>query len=195
MRRVQRACQFDRIAVAQHMHVHGEGAVAEQMVVHRRHLQAAGEHLGHGRVHLVFSQYQVAHDHAVAAHLFKGVPTAKGEPRPEFDAVKGRLDVGARQGDAIDAAARTTRRAEDLCNLLLLILLRLRWRGGAPEPQGEHGGKRRCGKDLLQGTSFLCEGHACAGTVRQRSRVSFAIAAGASSGIAKQELTLSSHKT
>ena len=41
----------------------------------------------------------------------------------------------------------------------------------------------------------IADDHDCCGALRQRASVSLAIAAGASSGIAKQELTLISHRT
>ena len=120
---MQQRRQLDRIALSQHMHVHREGPVAQQMVVQRRHLDAAREQLRHDRVHLLLGQDEIAHHHGAVAHFLEGKPAAERETWLQFDAVQRRLDIGARQANAIDAARGGARFAERLRDLLLPVLL------------------------------------------------------------------------
>ena len=76
---MKRRGELDRIAVPVHMHVHREGLVAQKVIVQRRDLDAARRKLGHDRVDLVHGQHEVAHHHALVAHLLEGEPAAERE--------------------------------------------------------------------------------------------------------------------
>jgi hypothetical protein len=92
--------------VPEHMHVHREGLVAQEVIVQRRHLDAARGELCHDRVDLGLGQHEIAHHHALLAHLFEGEPAAKSKPGLQLDPVECDLQIGARQADAVDTARR-----------------------------------------------------------------------------------------
>jgi hypothetical protein len=96
--------KLHRIAVPEHMHVHRERLVAQQMIVQGRDLDSGCGKLRHDRIHLVHGQHEIAHDHALFAHFLEGQPTAERKPGLQLDAVERRLQIAARQADAVDAA-------------------------------------------------------------------------------------------
>jgi hypothetical protein len=95
-----------RIAVPEHMHVHRERLVAQQVIVQCRHLDAAGRELCDDRVDLGLGQHEIAHHHALLAHFRQGQPPAERKAGFQLDAVKCDFQICARQTDAIDATRR-----------------------------------------------------------------------------------------
>ena len=91
--------------------------------------------LRHDRVDLFLGQDQIAHDHALIAHLLEGEPAAERKAGFERDAVERDLQIGARQTDPIDAARhRRTGLSERLADLRLPAVI---------GRQGEPGAFRR----------------------------------------------------
>ena len=98
---MERCRELYRIAAPEHMHVHRERLVAQQVIVQRRHLDPTLDELFHDWADLVHGQHQVAHHHAVVAHLGEREPAAEREAGLELDTVEGDLEIGARQADAV----------------------------------------------------------------------------------------------
>ncbi len=135
--------KLHRIAVAEHMHVHRERLVSQQVIVQGRHLDAARRKFRHDRIDLGFGQHEIAHHHALIAHLFEGEPTAEREAGFQLDAVERDLQIGARQPDAINAAwCRRTGLSKRLADLALPLI------GGKGETG--RGGKQSRKRELSQ---------------------------------------------
>ena len=122
------------------------------MIVQRRYLDAAGDQLGHYRVHFLAGQHEVTHHHALVTHPLKGHPAAERKARFDVDAIEGDFEIASRQTDAIHAPGSRARLTERLRHLLLPVILRTR---GADEEEeeayGKTGGHGRHADDLLHG--------------------------------------------
>ena len=57
-------------------------------------------------VDLVHRQHEVAHHHALVAHLLEGQPAAERKAGFQLDAIQRDLQIGARQAHAVDATRR-----------------------------------------------------------------------------------------
>ena len=132
---MQHRGKLHRIAVPEHMHVHRERLVAQKVIVQSGHLDPARRKFRHDRIDLGFGQHEIAHHHALIAHLLEGEPAAEREAGFQLDAVERDLQIGARQPDAIDAArCRRTGLSKRLADLGLPLI------GGKGDTG--HGGKQ-----------------------------------------------------
>ena len=96
--------QLHGIAVAHHVHVHGRGLGAQQVIMERGDIDAAFFELLHHGVHLVLQQDEIAHHHRCIVDRLEGQPTTEREAGFERDTVEAHLQIRARQADAVDAA-------------------------------------------------------------------------------------------
>jgi hypothetical protein len=85
---VQHCGKLHRIAVPEHMHVHRERLVAQQVIMQGRHIDAARREFRHDRIDLGFGQVEIAYHHALIAHLLEGQPAAQREAGFKFDAIE-----------------------------------------------------------------------------------------------------------
>jgi hypothetical protein len=74
------------------------------VIVQGGHLDAARRKFRHDRIDLDFGQHEIAHHHALIAHLLECEPAAEREAGLQLDAVECDLQIGARQADTVDAA-------------------------------------------------------------------------------------------
>ena len=96
--------ELDGVAAALVVHVHDVRRHLVEVVVHRRHLEAAGEEPRHHRRHLLIEQHEIAHDHRLVADLLERRVGAEREARLDGDALDRHGQVGARHPDAEDVA-------------------------------------------------------------------------------------------
>src|SRR5438874_11656333 len=99
------ACQLDGIAMTLDVHVERHGLRAQQMIVHRRNLDAALGKLAHDRRDLVLGQHEIAHHHGLLAHRLERDPSTQCKARPDADAVDRYLEISSWEAYALDASA------------------------------------------------------------------------------------------
>src|SRR5947209_14616586 len=72
-----RGRQFNGISMSSDMHVHDSGRFMEHVVVDSSHLHAATFKRRHDRSYLIFSKYQITHDHGTGTGLAEGDPSTE----------------------------------------------------------------------------------------------------------------------
>src|SRR5438094_6007165 len=92
------------VAVSAVMHVHRVRRHLVQMVVDRRHLEAARKQPGHDRRDLLIEQDEVAHDHGVVTDLLERRVRAQSEARLHRNTLHRDVEIGAGYADAEDVA-------------------------------------------------------------------------------------------
>ena len=105
------------------MHVEGRGRGAQQVVMHRRDLEAALQQLHHHRIDLGFEQNEVAHDHGAAMRRHERDPAAERQGRLDGDAVQRHVEIAARETVTVNLAGHGRRPAEGGIDLLPVDLL------------------------------------------------------------------------
>ena len=90
--------------MAEHVHIHREGLIAQKVVVKCGHLDSGFLELGHHRSDLAHQEHEVAHDHPLVAALPEGEPGTEREGGLDLHTIQRDLEITARQTHAIDAS-------------------------------------------------------------------------------------------
>ena len=72
------------------------------MIVQRGDLESVVERDAHHRIHLVFAEHHVAHDHRLLAGLLEGSPGSEPHRWCNANGPRENLEIAARSGDLVD---------------------------------------------------------------------------------------------
>src|SRR2546421_3882744 len=84
------------------VHEHHDRRLPEKMIVQRGDLESVVERDAHHRIHLVFAEHHVAHDHRLLAGLLEGSPGSEPHRWCNANGPRENLEIAARSGDLVD---------------------------------------------------------------------------------------------